>query len=63
MLKTGVEQGVLKVLEDGAILTQLQNYGLTDTIVQRSDGTAMYFTQDIYLTKMKTSKFACDQYL
>jgi arginyl-tRNA synthetase len=45
------------------LLTQLKDYGLTDDIVQRSDGTAMYFTQDLYLTKMKTEMFPADNYI
>jgi len=63
LLKQNINKNVFKTLEDGAILTQLQSYGLTDTIVQRSDGTAMYFTQDLYLTKMKTQKFNCNWYI
>ncbi|MDD3156486.1 MAG: hypothetical protein PHP14_03765 [Candidatus Pacebacteria bacterium] len=54
---------MFKKLEDGAVLTQLESYGLTDDIVQRSDGTAMYFTQDLYLTKMKTEMFPSDKYV
>ncbi len=63
LAKKGLEKGVFKELEDGAVLTQLESYGLTDDIVQRSDGTAMYFTQDLYLTKMKTEMFPSDKYV
>ena len=59
----GLEKGVFLKLEDGALLTQLKDYKLTDDIVQRSDGTAMYFTQDLYLTKMKVEKFPADLYI
>ena len=59
----GFKKGIFVKLEDGALLTQLQKYNLTDDIVQRSDGTAMYFTQDLYLTKMKTEKFPSDEYI
>jgi arginyl-tRNA synthetase len=63
LAQKGLEKGVFKKLEDGAVLTQLESYGLTDDIVQRSDGTAMYFTQDLYLTKMKTEMFPSDKYI
>jgi len=59
----GFEKGIFTKLENGALLTQLSSYNLTDDIVQRSDGTAMYFTQDLYLTKMKTEKFPSDEYV
>lgn len=59
----GLQKGVFKKLDDGAILTDLASFGLTDNIVQRSDGTSMYFTQDIYLTKLKKEKFVCDNYI
>lgn len=59
----GLKKGVFKKLPDGAVLTDLESYNLPDTIVQRADGTSMYFTQDIYLTKLKTEKFRADKYL
>lgn len=59
----GLQKGIFKKLDDGAILTDLATFGLTDNIVQRSDGTSMYFTQDIYLTKLKKEKFICDNYI
>ena len=62
-VKEGLEKGVFKRLDGGAILTNLEAMGLTDTIVQRADGTSMYFTQDIYLTKQKTEKFPADKYI
>lgn len=63
LASVGFKKGIFVKLEDGALLTQLQKYNLTDDIVQRSDGTAMYFTQDLYLTKMKTEKFPSDEYI
>lgn len=63
LVDEGLKQGVFKSLEDGAVLTQLESYGLTDTIVRRSDGTSMYFTQDIYLTKLKTEKYPNREYI
>ncbi len=49
----GVEQGIFKTLSDGAILTNLTNYNLPDTILMKKDGTSLYITQDIALTALK----------
>ena len=59
----GLKKNVFRKLPDGAVLTNLEKEGLSDTIVQRADGTSMYFTQDIYLTKLKTEKFLADLYI
>ena len=63
MVDEGLQKGVFKKLEDGAILTDLSGFGLSDTIVQRADGTSMYFTQDIFLTKQKIDFLKADQYI
>lgn len=60
LVEEGLKKGVFKRLEDGAILTNLEKYGFSDTIVQKSDGTALYITQDIALTKLKKEKFKAD---
>ncbi len=56
----GVKTGVFRVLEDGAILTTLESFGLSDTIVQKNDGTSLYITQDIALTDLKKKKHNAD---
>jgi arginyl-tRNA synthetase len=53
----GLKKNVFKKVEDGAIITDLEKFGLTDTIVQKSDGTSLYITQDIALTKLKLEKY------
>jgi arginyl-tRNA synthetase len=63
LVAEGLSKGVFRKLADGAVLTDLEKEGLSDTIVQRADGTSMYFTQDIYLTKQKTEKFLADKYI
>jgi len=63
IIKTGLKRGVFRRLDDGAILTNLSSFNLSDTIVQRAEGTSMYFTQDIYLTKLKIDNFPCDNYI
>lgn len=38
---------------DGAILSNLKSYNLTDTIIRKKDGTALYITQDLALAELK----------
>ena len=57
----GLASGVFKKLDDGAVLTDLARYGLPDTIVQKADGTSLYITQDIALTKLKRDEFHPDK--
>lgn len=53
LVSEGIEKGVFKELPEGGVLTNLEQYGLSDTIVQKRDGTSLYITQDIALTKLK----------
>ncbi len=58
----GLESGVFRQLEDGAIITNLEEqFGLTDTVVQKSDGTALYITQDLALTQKKMNEVQPDK--
>lgn len=56
-VEEGLKKGIFVKLEDGAILTNLKDYGLTDTIVIKSDGTSLYITQDLALTDLKVRTF------
>jgi arginyl-tRNA synthetase len=60
-VEEGLKKGVFKKLEDGAILTDLERYNLTDTVVVKKDGTALYITQDIALTDIKKKKHNADK--
>jgi arginyl-tRNA synthetase len=58
----GLKEGIFKKLEDGAIITNLKKgFGLTDTILIRSDGTSLYITQDLQLTNLKKRTFNPDE--
>jgi len=59
----GLEKGVFKKLPDGAILTNLEKFGMTDTIVMKRDGTSMYMTQDLQLTSQKVNTYPSDLYI
>ena len=61
-----VEEGLKKNVfqySEGALVTDLARYQLPDTIVQKKDGTALYLTQDLALTKLKTKNFPSDLYI
>lgn len=60
-VQTGLEQGVFRQLEDGAVLTNLESYGISDTVVQKKDGTALYITQDLALTQLKKETHQADR--
>lgn len=61
LVEQGLKQGVFIKLENGAILSNLQEYDLPDTIVQKADGTSLYITQDLALTKIKKEKLKADK--
>lgn len=59
----GLAAGVFKKLDDGAVLSNLEGMGLTDTVVVKKDGTALYITQDLALTDLKKKKHKADKML
>jgi arginyl-tRNA synthetase len=61
-VEKGLQDGVFRQLEDGAILTNLEeDYGLTDTVLLKNDGTSLYITQDIALTDLKKKTYGADK--
>jgi arginyl-tRNA synthetase len=63
LVEKGVKKGVFRKLPDGAVVSDLGKYGLTDAILRKSDGTALYHTFDINLTKKKRKRFPSDLYI
>ena len=63
LVAKGLEKGTFKRLENGAILTNLDAYNIPDTIMLKSDGTSLYITQDIALTKLKKDSYGADKLL
>ncbi len=61
LVEQGLAQGIFQKLDDGAILTDLAKYDLPDTILIKSDGTSLYITQDLALTKHKIEQFNADK--
>ena len=61
-VEAGLEKGLFKKLEDGAVLTNLEEqYSIPDTIVLKKDGTSLYITQDIALTDLKKKTYEADK--
>jgi arginyl-tRNA synthetase len=58
----GLKKGVF-VESQGAVVTNLESYKLPDTVVVKADGTGLYLTQDIALTKIKRENFKADLYV
>lgn len=61
LVEAGLKKGVFRKADNGTILTNLEKYGLPDTVVIKSDGTALYITQDLALTKLKRETFKPDR--
>lgn len=53
LVEEGLQKKIFTKLEDGAVLTNLEKYNLPDTILQKRDGTSLYITQDLALTRKK----------
>lgn len=56
----GLEKGVFYRKEDGSVWIDLIDEGLDEKIVLRSDGTAVYMTQDIGTAIQRVQDFAID---
>lgn len=61
LVEKGLSSGVFRKLENGAVLTNLESYGIPDTIVIKNDGTSLYITQDLALTRLKRETFHADR--
>lgn len=62
-IQKGLEKKNFVVIDGGAVLTQLSSYNIPDTVLLRSDGTSLYITQDIALTKLKKDYYNADKLL
>ncbi len=57
VVKDGLEKGVFLKKEDGSVWIDLTDEGLDEKIVLRSDGTAVYMTQDIGTAIQRVTDF------
>jgi arginyl-tRNA synthetase len=60
IVKAMLEKGLAKV-SDGALIIDLEYYGLGIFLLLRSDGVALYSTKDIALAKEKFEKYKIDR--
>jgi arginyl-tRNA synthetase len=60
LVETGLRKKVFFKKEDGSVWIDLKPEGLDEKIVQRSDGTAVYMTQDIGLAVEKYEEYHAD---
>ena len=61
IIQEGLERGVFKKRDDGAIIIEFADPSLGTKVVLRSDGTSVYVTQDIGTTLLKQKDFNPDQ--
>ncbi len=59
IIQMGLKKGLFKK-EDGAIIAELEPYGLPKKVLIKRNGTALYITQDIALAKKKFDDFDID---
>lgn len=57
----GVAEGVFEKRDDGSVWANLENDGLDQKILLRSDGTSVYMTQDIGTAKLRYQDYPIDQ--
>ncbi len=57
LIEAGLKKGLLVKDETGAIVADLEKYNLPKKTVLRADGTAIYLTNDLALTKHKFDKY------
>ncbi len=57
----GLERNIFQKREDGAVIADLEEYGLGEKVLLRSNGTSVYIVQDIYLAYLKNLDFSYDK--
>jgi len=61
MVLEGLEKGVFYRKDDGSVWIDLSDEGLDQKLVQRSDGTAVYITQDMGTADLKFRDFGMER--
>jgi len=60
-VEEGLKKGIFKIGQNGAIVTNLADYHIPDTVVIKADGTALYITQNLALTRLKFDTYHPDK--
>ncbi len=63
IVEEGLAKGIFVRGDEGAIITNLAEFKTPDTVLLKSDGTALYITQDLALTQLKKEKHHANKYL
>ena len=57
IIEDGLARGIFKKDDTGATICPLEEFGLKDKVLLRSDGTSIYIVQDLFLAKKKFDDF------
>ncbi len=63
VVKIAEEKGIASKDETGAVIAHLEQYGIPDKVLLRSDGTSIYSTQDLQLALDNFEKYNFDKRL
>ncbi|MCX6799342.1 MAG: arginine--tRNA ligase, partial [Candidatus Diapherotrites archaeon] len=63
LIEEGKKKGIFAPNAEGAHVAKLEEHGLPNKIVLRPDGTSIYITNDLALTKHKFERFKLDEAL
>ncbi|MGC8812293.1 MAG: arginine--tRNA ligase [Candidatus Aenigmatarchaeota archaeon] len=61
IVEDALKKGIAFKSPEGAIVADLEKYGLPNTVILRSDGTGLYITSDLGLTKQKFEKYKIEK--
>lgn len=61
MVARGLEEGVFYRQEDQSVWVDLEKYGMDQKILQRSDGTSVYITQDLGTAEQRYQDFEAER--
>ena len=61
IISQGKKKGIFRQNEEGALVAQLEEHGLPNKTILRADGTSIYITNDLALTKHKFEKYKLDE--
>lgn len=61
LVQEGLTSGTFEKDETGAIIAPLEEFGLTNKILLRGDGTSVYITQDMYLAQFRYDDYKFDK--
>ncbi|MBI9030963.1 arginine--tRNA ligase [bacterium] len=61
IILAGLAKNIFQKRSDGAVVVDLEKYGLGEKVLLRPNGTSVYIVQDIYLAYLKNQDFCYDK--